>query len=193
MIVNGKTYRKGANNVTYQFATCPVAMREPDVPEVVALWKDFGERVRSRRDELGWSQDAAGERVGMTRQQWNRIEAGIGTKRSTVYRIANALQLPVAIVLDWAGFKVPGAPLADDEVKLGYYYRDLSDEDRARLLAIAETFWKRSREFELPLPPEGYVSEAAEDVVMNKPSGEPDDEKKHRDLRRVMEDDPLKE
>lgn len=70
------------------------------------MWQKFGQRVRERRDELGLTQEGAGKRAGMKRQQWNRIEQGASTKRPTLLRIAKALELEPAIVLDWAGFKL---------------------------------------------------------------------------------------
>lgn len=108
------------------------------------MWVQFGERVRTRREELGWSQEAAAARIEMTRQQWNRIEKGSGTKRATVYRIADALQLPRAAVLDWAGFKAPAPIRVPPDAKLRYYFYDLDQSDQQRLLDIARTFWMRA-------------------------------------------------
>lgn len=41
----------------------------------------------------------------MTRQQWHRIEKGASTKRTTVAKLATALECDPAEVLHWAGFQ----------------------------------------------------------------------------------------
>jgi hypothetical protein len=87
----------------------------------------------------------------MKRQQWNRIEQGANTKRATLDRIAEALELPVSVVLDWAGYKLPGGSRWDnDAAQLSAYFNDLPAKGQAHLLAIAKTLWQ---EYKRPTPP----------------------------------------
>lgn len=70
------------------------------------VWKQFGQQVRQRREALGLTQEGAGKKAGMKRQQWSRIEQGASTTRATVVRIAEAIQCDPAEALTWAGFQV---------------------------------------------------------------------------------------
>lgn len=81
----------------------------------------------------------------MTRQQWNRIEQGSSTKRSTVLRIAEALELPSNIVLGWAGYIEPSDASPVDWERLRIYFNDLPFDTRAKLLVIAESLWREYR------------------------------------------------
>jgi DNA-binding XRE family transcriptional regulator len=67
------------------------------------MWKAFGQRIQSRRKELGKTQVQCAERAGLERQQWLRIEHGAPTKQTTIMSIASALDLPEEEVLGWAG------------------------------------------------------------------------------------------
>lgn len=54
-----------------------------------------GERMRTRREELGISQTVAAKRAGMTAPRWSDIESGGRTnvKLETLSRIADALDM----------------------------------------------------------------------------------------------------
>lgn len=73
--------------------------------ELKTIWRSFGSFIRSNREAQNLSQESAGEIIGMSRQQWQRIESGSsGTKRETVLRIAEALKLDENEALNRAGF-----------------------------------------------------------------------------------------
>lgn len=91
-------------NVAFMSATLNVAMAET---EEERMWREFGLWLKQQRESLGLSQEGAGDKIGMTRQQWQRLESGQSTKRSTVRRIAIALKIDPQIALDKAGFKTP--------------------------------------------------------------------------------------
>ena len=58
--------------------------------------KEFCERVKSRRKELGITQAQMAERMGMTQPQYNGLETGDNEpKFSMQYRIANALEIDI--------------------------------------------------------------------------------------------------
>ena len=115
---------------------------EPDLLEG-QLWEQFGRRVRAHREQRGWSQEECGKRIGMVRQQWNRIEQGAGTKRSTVVRIAEALELPVSVLFEWAGWRIPASPESEERLKLMAFFDQLPKNQREDLIAIGETLWRR--------------------------------------------------
>ena len=59
--------------------------------------KDIGEAIRTRRMELGLTQEALAERIGVTSQQLQRYEYGkTRLKLENLQNIAHALEIPVA-------------------------------------------------------------------------------------------------
>lgn len=91
--------------------------------------REFGRFIRARREEKNLSQDGLGQRAGLDRQHIWRIENGLtGTRRDTVRRLAEALDVDQTILLHKAGFS---SPVIDDEASglfSGYY--ELSEERR---------------------------------------------------------------
>ena len=61
-----------------------------------------GEKIRSRRIELGMTMDDLGKAIGVQRSAINKYEKGIITdlKRSTIAALATALNVPVMYLLD---------------------------------------------------------------------------------------------
>lgn len=58
---------------------------------------EIGVAIRSRRKELGWSQDELAEKIGVTLHQMQRYESGRTILNvENVQRIATILGLPVA-------------------------------------------------------------------------------------------------
>ena len=79
-------------------------MDRPGVAEAyqqARLRFELGEAVRSRREELGWSQRQLAERAGMTQPGVARFEAG-GTIPTipVLERLANALGLRLSVTLE---------------------------------------------------------------------------------------------
>jgi len=79
-------------------------MDRPGVAEAyqqARLRFELGEAVRSRREELGWSQRQLAERAGMTQPGVARFEAGGTTPTIPVLeRLANALGLRLTVTLE---------------------------------------------------------------------------------------------
>lgn len=137
------------------------------------IWKEFGQRIRKRREQLNLTQEQVGSRAGMKRQQWNRLEQGASTKRSTILRIASALDLDSKEVLGWAGFQGKKtselsvssdqpAPAGMEELLL-YYFRALPGDLRPDLLAVVAAYYRHViEEPQRPrFSPEDYPSEGA--------------------------------
>ena len=81
-----------------------------DRPEVAAAYEEtrlrheLAEAIRSRREELGWSQRQLAERAGMTQPGIARFEAGGTTPTLPLLeRLASALGLTVTISLSPTG------------------------------------------------------------------------------------------
>ncbi len=64
--------------------------------------EDIGARVRAARDAAGLTQAEAGERAGMHKQHWSRIERGRGgdMRISTLVAVAEALGVEVGALID---------------------------------------------------------------------------------------------
>jgi HTH-type transcriptional regulator/antitoxin HipB len=81
-----------------------VRMERPSAAEAyehARLRFKLAEAVRSRREELGWSQRQLAERAGMTQPGVARFEAGGTTPTIPVLeRLASALGLQLTVALD---------------------------------------------------------------------------------------------
>jgi transcriptional regulator with XRE-family HTH domain len=130
--------------VTPTNATFFIAMNMNSTTVLAELWQSVGRKIRERREELGLTQEAAGKRAKMKRQQWNRIEQGASTKRPTLFRIAKALELEPEIVLDWAGFKLKSERARVDTIEesldaTSYFERKgLSEADKEKIRPLLE-------------------------------------------------------
>lgn len=74
-------------------------------------WRRFGEVIRQIREDLQrndprWTQEYVAAEVGISRQRYGELEGGSPTKRSTVIKIAKALQADKNDLLRYANFPV---------------------------------------------------------------------------------------
>lgn len=62
----------------------------------------LGDKIRTRRIELGMTMDDLGKAIGVQRSAINKYEKGIITdlKRNTIAALASALDIPVVQLLD---------------------------------------------------------------------------------------------
>jgi len=61
------------------------------------LVREFGDRIRSRRDQLGLSQEALAHRAGLQRAYIGQLETGLRSPGlETVAKLARALELDAA-------------------------------------------------------------------------------------------------
>ena len=136
--------QKETRNATSINATFFIAMNMNNTTALAELWRSVGQKIRERREELGLTQEAAGKRAKMKRQQWNRIEQGASTKRPTLFRIAKALELEPEIVLDWAGFKLTSGRGQVDTLEealnnaLFFDQKGLSEADREKIRPLLQ-------------------------------------------------------
>jgi transcriptional regulator with XRE-family HTH domain len=80
---------------------------------------EIGEAIKSRRKELGWSQDELAEKIGVTLHQVQRYEGGRTILNvENIQRIADALGLPVA------DFFASGKPATVAEPVESYFATD---------------------------------------------------------------------
>ncbi len=112
----------------------------------------FGERLKAKRLAAGMSQDRLAELIGSDRSHIIRIESGkiLRPKPETVQRLAKALGIEFSDlrygVTVSQGTSIEETPNyfdahAEDDELIGYF-RQLSTDDRVRLIAIARTFYQ---------------------------------------------------
>jgi transcriptional regulator with XRE-family HTH domain len=97
-----------------------------------------GTRIRQARRARGWTQDDLAIAVGVSRSavaQWETDRAG--QLRDNLGRIATALEMPVADLLDGNPHLDDLATRSGDELALLRLYRACDPDDRAFLLRTA--------------------------------------------------------
>ncbi len=97
--------------------------------------QDIGARIRTAREELGWTQDQLAAEVGVSRSavaQWETGRAGQVTTNLT--RVAATLGVGVEFLMYGRDKHAPGKPHTGDEIALLRLYRECAPEDRQLLL-----------------------------------------------------------
>lgn len=85
----------------------------------------IGARIRSRRMQLGKSQEWLADQLGLTFQQVHKYEKGKnGARGSRIQQIATALQVPPAFFFKDAPGSTDGDPSADDALRAFTTSRD---------------------------------------------------------------------
>ncbi len=120
-------------------------MKTPDPVDI-----HVGGRVRARRKMMGLSQTQLGQELGVTFQQVQKYERGtnrIGSSR--LFRVSNALDVPVAYFFEGAETKLPdynpmGGALDGDAFEkqetqelVEAYYRIADPRIRKKVLGLA--------------------------------------------------------
>jgi transcriptional regulator with XRE-family HTH domain len=105
--------------------------------------RDIGARIRTAREEQGWTQDQLAENVGVSRSavaQWETGRAGQVTTNLT--RVAAALGVGVEHLMYGRDKFIPGQPSTGDELAILRLYRQCNAEDRQLLLRTARRLAK---------------------------------------------------
>jgi transcriptional regulator with XRE-family HTH domain len=103
-----------------------------------AIDRKVGQRVRSRRQDIGMSQERLAELLGVTFQQVQKYEKGVNRIAvSRLYDIANALEMSVCSFFD--GLDARG--VAED--RRGYANDALATPEGAQLMALFATIKSR--------------------------------------------------
>ena len=92
-------------------------------------------RIRTARQELGWTQDQLAAAVGVSRSavaQWETGRAGQVTANLT--RVATALGVGIEHLAHGRDKSAPGQVTSGDELALLRLYRECSPADRQLLL-----------------------------------------------------------
>jgi transcriptional regulator with XRE-family HTH domain len=108
--------------------------------------RDIGARIRTAREEQGWTQDQLAEAVGVSRSavaQWETGRAGQVTTNLT--RVAAALAVGVEFLMYGRDKHASGQAYRGDELAILRLYRECSPEDRQLLLRTARRLVKPSR------------------------------------------------
>lgn len=130
-------------------------IKQPDPVDI-----HVGQRVRIRRKMLSMSQTELGKQLGVTFQQVQKYEKGtnrIGSSR--LFRMSNALDVPVAFFFDGAETKLPGynpaADGIDDDIYekqethelVEIYYRITDPRIRKKIVGIARLLASKNDDF----------------------------------------------
>jgi|KBSMisStandDraft_5_1062788.scaffolds.fasta_scaffold604124_1 transcriptional regulator with XRE-family HTH domain len=105
--------------------------------------RDIGARIRTAREEQGWTQDQLAEAVGVSRSavaQWETGRAGQVTTNLT--RVAEALGVGVEHLMYGRDKIIPGQTRSGDELAILRLYRECAPEDRQLLLRTARRLAK---------------------------------------------------
>src|ERR1700745_2212752 len=106
--------------------------------------QDIGARIRSVREEQGWTQDQLAEAVGVSRSavaQWETGRAGQVT--ANLSRIAEALAVNVEYLMFGDDKRAVGEAGQGYELALLRLYRECAPEDRQMLLLTAQRLARR--------------------------------------------------
>lgn len=95
---------------------------------IEVIFVTTGERIRQARKERNWTQKKLGEESGIAEPTIRRYELGkLNPKFETLRRIANALQVPVAALMDQTSAKAYQSGF-DTATDLHDYYDNLVNE-----------------------------------------------------------------
>ena len=100
--------------------------------------RDIGARIRTAREEQGWTQDQLAAEVGVSRSavaQWETGRAGQVTTNLT--RVAASLGIGVEQLMYGRDKVRPGQPHTGDELAILRLYRECAPEDRQLPLRTA--------------------------------------------------------
>jgi transcriptional regulator with XRE-family HTH domain len=101
-----------------------------------AIDKKIGQRVRSRRLEIGMSQERLAELLGVTFQQVQKYEKGVNRiAASRLFDISGALELPAARFFEGLNSRNPGVAESRQE----FVEDALDTPEGAQLMALFST------------------------------------------------------
>jgi transcriptional regulator with XRE-family HTH domain len=125
-----------------------MAARDSDNPRAAgAVDKKIGTRIRTRRLEIGMSQEALAAKLGITFQQVQKYEKGVNrVAASTLLDLSEALGVPVTELLPLR--QVEGAPSLMDDPEVAAFLpllRDLNADGVRALAGVARSFAKHPK------------------------------------------------
>lgn len=89
----------------------------------------IGEKVRKRREELGWSQDMLAEKMGYkSKSSISKIEKGRPISQKIMYRLSNVLDVPIQYLMNFDNEQIkilPEDELSDEPKGLAAYIKSL--------------------------------------------------------------------
>lgn len=102
---------------------------------------EIGHRIRTRRLELGMSQEAVADALGVTFQQLQKYEKGVNrVAATTLYRLAQVLETHTTALLPDETSKGRKTTLSSDARKIVEAYAQLAPSDqRAVMSSIASS------------------------------------------------------
>lgn len=146
--------QRGSCNVTTKNVTTGFMLSK-------GVWRGFGDFLKQIREEKKLSQEGASRIVGLSRQQWNRLESGESqTTRKTAEQIAERLNLNVEEVLLKAGFLSFGGK--------SLTVKEITDEEFQMLILASEEWTEENRQDALELAKAVYKQFAEKEKRLKK-------------------------
>jgi transcriptional regulator with XRE-family HTH domain len=114
----------------------------------------LGPKLRDVREGRGLSLRELERRSGVNNAYLSQLERGEVAQPtpSMLGRLAEAYGVPVATLMDWAGYTVTPRALTPPQAKALNYFADVSDEEVEALRAILEVLRQRGATFSAPHP-----------------------------------------
>ena len=101
---------------------------------------ELADKVRLRREQIGISQDELARRMGYkSRTSINKIENGRPVSQKIIVRLAEALNVPVAYLMDWEEKKEPtdlDDGLSENVMKLVEFARSVPEDKADMILKV---------------------------------------------------------
>lgn len=112
----------------------------------------LGPNLRELREKRGISLRELERRSGINNAYLSQLERGEVSQPtpSMLARLAEAYELPVEVLMGWAGYTVPGKALTRPQAKALNYFADASDEEIEALRAILDVLRSRGATFAVP-------------------------------------------
>lgn len=100
----------------------------------------LNDRIRQRRQQLGFTLLYIADQLGVKEATVQRYESGDikNIKHETVVSIAEILRCDPAYLMGWQDSPSSSSSLSDDENRLLHIYRSLNTEGRCKLIERAE-------------------------------------------------------
>ena len=109
---------------------------------------ELADKVRTRREELGMSQEDLAFKMGYkSRSSINKIETGREVSQKIIVRLAEALNVPVRYLMSWDdvedGKEKPTTPeddgLTESQRKLIAFAKTVPEDKAAMILQVMQT------------------------------------------------------
>lgn len=102
---------------------------------------NIGEKIKIRRQELGWSQQKLADLMDYTSKSTiTKIEKGLSdVGQKNIIKFSKVLGVSIAYLMDWDEDEKPTINADDELLELYEIFKKATPEQRKRILRIADT------------------------------------------------------